>query len=132
MVSAELDAQLMRDADISLFSFLVMARLSESPDRSLRMSELAQKANGSQSRLSHFIGRLEQLGCVRRERANDDGRGAIAILTDAGYAKVISSGPGHVDRIRSLIFEPLSSEQIEQMSVICEAILSRTSWNCEE
>lgn len=131
MVPAELDAQLVRDSDISLFSFLVMARLSEAPDWSLRMSDLALKTNGSQSRLSHLVGRLEQQGWVRREKANDDGRGAVAILTEEGYQKVTASGPGHVDRIRSLIFDPLTPEQIDQLGAICEAIVSRTSWNCE-
>ena len=132
MLPSELDTQLMRDSDISLFSYLVLARLAESPDRSMRMSDLAMKANGSQSRLSHLVARMEQQGWVRRERANDDGRGAVAILTDAGYDKVTATTPGHIDRIHSLVFDALTSEQIDLLSAICEAILSRTSWNCEE
>jgi DNA-binding MarR family transcriptional regulator len=125
LLPAALESQLQRDADITHFGYWVMAMLSESPDRSLRMSELALMANGSQSRLSHLISRLEAKGWVRRERVGTDGRGYQAVLTDDGYAKVLATAPGHVDEVQSLVFAALTPEQVAQLDEICSAILAR-------
>ena len=64
---AALDAQLQKDAGITQFDYLVLSGLSEAPNRTLRMSELAARANSSLSRLSHVVSRLEAKGWVRRE-----------------------------------------------------------------
>jgi hypothetical protein len=64
---AALDAQLQRDSGLSHFEYMVLSRLSEAPERTLRMSDLAVLANGSLSRLSHVVTRLERRGWVRRE-----------------------------------------------------------------
>ncbi|WP_236573051.1 hypothetical protein [Streptomyces sp. GS7] len=56
---AALDAQLRSDAGLNQFEYLVLAALSDAPERTLRMSELAVLANGSLSRLSHVVKRLE-------------------------------------------------------------------------
>src|SRR3982751_1366559 len=106
-----LDAQLQQDAGISPAAYVVLAMLSEAPDRSRRMSDLARRANQSQSRLSHTVARLEERGGVRRERA-DDGRGNLAVLTDAGWDVVQSVAPGHVEAVRSALFDPLTGEQV--------------------
>ena len=124
LLPAALDAQMQRDADLTHFGYWVLAMLSETPGRALRMSELASRSNSSQSRLSHMTSRLEQRGWIRRERANDDRRGNVAVLTDAGYAKVVATAPGHVDRVRSLIFDTLTPEQARQLGQICEVLLA--------
>ena len=106
-----LDAQLQRDAGLTHPAYVVLAMLSESPDRSRRMSDLARRANQSQSRLSHTVSRLEERGWVRRERSPEDGRGALAVLTDAGWDVVRAVAPGHVDAVREAMFAPLTDEQ---------------------
>ena len=106
-----LDAQLQRDAGISHAAYIVLAMLSEAPNRGRRMSDLARRANQSQSRLSHTVTRLEERGWVRRERAAEDGRGALAVLTDAGWDVVRAVAPGHVDAVREAVFGPLTDEQ---------------------
>ncbi|MGN9906703.1 MarR family winged helix-turn-helix transcriptional regulator [Phytohabitans sp. LJ34] len=120
-----LDTQLQQDAQITHFGYWVMAMLSEAPSRSLRMSELAALANGSQSRLSHLVGRLEERGWVRRERTPEDGRGYVAVLTDEGYQKVVETAPGHVEKVRSVVFDALTPEQITQLDEISAAVLAR-------
>ena len=122
MLPAALDAQLQRDASITHFGYWVLAMLSESPGHALRMSDLAQMSHGSQSRLSHLVTKLEEQGWVRRERAREDGRGSVAVLTDAGMAKVVATAPGHVDKVRSLVFDAITPEQVGQLERICEAI----------
>ena len=96
VVPRVLDAQLQRDAGITHAAYVVLAMLSEAPGRSRRMSDLARRANQSQSRLSHTVSRLEERGWVRRERSAEDGRGNLAVLTDAGWDVVRSVAPGHV------------------------------------
>ena len=113
-----LDAQLQRDAGISHFEYQVLAGLSESPDRSLRMSDLAVLANGSLSRLSHVVNRLERRGWVRRSADPADGRFTLAILTEQGWDKVVQTAPGHVEAVRSLVFDPLTEEQTKQLNQI--------------
>src|SRR5579859_1008628 len=91
---AVLDAQLQKDAGITQFDYLVLSGLSEAPNRTLRMSELAATASSSLSRLSHVVSRLEARGWVRREPCPGDGRGINAVLTDAGWQKVLATAPG--------------------------------------
>jgi DNA-binding MarR family transcriptional regulator len=117
-----LDAQLQRDAGISHAAYVVLAMLSESPNRSRRMSDLARRANQTQSRLSHTVARLEERGWVRRERSPEDGRGALAVLTDAGWDVVRSVAPGHVDAVREAMFGPLTEEQTRVLGAALEAV----------
>jgi DNA-binding MarR family transcriptional regulator len=111
LVGRALDAQLQRDAGISLFEYQVLAMLSEAPERTVRMSELAALANGSLSRLSHVVARLEQRGWVRRSPHPDNGRVTLATLTEDGWAKVVDTAPGHVEAVRRLVFDPLTKTQ---------------------
>src|SRR5258708_34606286 len=81
-----LECQLQRDAELSFIEYHALARLSEDPDHTLRMSELAVVTNASLSRLSHLVKRLESRGLVRREPDPTDGRFTNAILPKTGYA----------------------------------------------
>jgi len=120
-----LDAQLQRDAGISHAAYVVLAMLSESPQHSRRMSDLARRANQSQSRLSHTVARLEERGWVRRERSTEDGRGNVAVLTDEGWDVVRKLAPGHVDAVREAMFDPLDAEQAKGFGEALTAIIDR-------
>ena len=125
VVPRVLDAQLQRDAGITHAAYVVLAMLSEAPGRSRRMSDLARRANQSQSRLSHTVSRLEERGWVRRERSAEDGRGNLAVLTDAGWDVVRSVAPGHVDAVRTALFDPLTDEQTRSLGEVLETVLER-------
>ena len=120
---AALDAQLQRDAGVTHFEYQVLSGLSEAPDRTLRMSSLAVIANGSLSRLSHVVKRLENKGWVCREPCPEDGRFTYAVLTDEGYRKVVATAPGHVATVRKLVIDPLTNTQLRQLSAIGRRIL---------
>src|SRR6478735_11122293 len=77
-----LERQLQRDAGLPHAYYEILVRLSEAPDRRLRMSALADRSQSSRSRLSHAVARLEENGWVRRESCADDKRGQVAFLTD--------------------------------------------------
>ena len=112
---AALDSQLQRDCGLSHFEYGILAGLSEAPGGTLQMSLLAEMANGSLSRLSHAVKRLEERGWVRRAPNPGDGRLTDAILTGAGREKIAASAPGHVAQVRRLVIDPLTPEQLEQL-----------------
>jgi DNA-binding MarR family transcriptional regulator len=112
---AALDAQLLRDAGISHFEYQVLAMLSMSPERTLRMSELAALANGSLSRLSRVVDRLEKRSWVARRPDPDDGRYTLATLTGEGWEKVVATAPGHVAEARRRVFDQLTRAQVRQL-----------------
>jgi len=118
LLYAALDRQLQRDAGITHASYIVLAMLSEAPDRALRMSDLAVRANSSPSRLSHAVARLEERGWVRREPAP-----TVAVLTDAGMDMLVRTAPGHVTAVREHLFDRLSAEQVRELGDICAAVL---------
>ncbi|MFJ2646167.1 MarR family winged helix-turn-helix transcriptional regulator [Streptomyces sp. NPDC087420] len=120
---AALDSQLTRDAGLNQFEYLVLAALSESENRTLRMSTLAILSNGSLSRLSHVVKRLEKRGYLRREPCAADGRYTNAVLTDEGWDKVVATAPGHVEAVRSLVVDALEPEQLDQLRDISHRVL---------
>jgi DNA-binding MarR family transcriptional regulator len=120
-----IDQQLRRDSGLGMVEYQVMARLSQSPDRTMRMSSLADLANSSLSRLSHLIRRLEDRGFVRREPDPADGRFTNAILTDEGFQVLAEAAPGHVAHVRSLVIDVLSPEQLRRMGQAADRIMSR-------
>jgi DNA-binding MarR family transcriptional regulator len=120
---AALDAQLQRDAGISHFEYQVLAVLSEAPERTLRMSVLAQFTEGSLSRLSQVVGRLERRGWVHRCPDPADGRYTLAVLTDPGWQALVAAAPGHVAAVRELVFDPLTRTQVRQLRQLGERIL---------
>jgi DNA-binding MarR family transcriptional regulator len=120
-----LDRQLQRDANMPHAYYMVLAMLSEAPRHTLRMTDLAQMVQSSQSRMSHAIARLEERGWVRREQCPTDKRGQNAVLTDEGYAVLVAAAPGHVQAVRENFFDRLTAEQVRQLREICEAALTR-------
>jgi DNA-binding MarR family transcriptional regulator len=118
-----LDGQLERDAGISHFEYQVLAMLSMAPGRTMRMSELAELANGTLSRLSRVVDRLDQRGWVCRKPDPTDGRSTLAELTDAGWDKVAQTAPGHAAEVRRLVFDPLTKAQEQQLRAIGTRIL---------
>jgi DNA-binding MarR family transcriptional regulator len=122
-VDAALDTQLRRDAGLSHFEYGVLAGLSESPGRTLRMSDLAALAEGSLSRLSQVVARLEAKGFVHRTPDPADGRYTLAILTEDGYRRVTAAAPGHVREVRRLVFDPLTKAQVRQLTKIAHRIV---------
>jgi len=115
--------QLQRDAAMPYTYYEILVALSEAPDRTLRMSELAGARGSSRSRLSHAVARLEEVGWVRRQNCPTDKRGSFAVLTDKGFAALEAAAPGHVTEVRQRLFDVLTPEQVEQLGDISRAIL---------
>lgn len=117
-----LDTQLRRDAGITHIEYGVLSSLSSSPQRTMRLRDLARIANSTLSRLSKVIDRLSDQGWVQRRPDPDDGRSTLATLTDTGWAKVTSTAPAHVRRVRELVFDQLTPAEVEQLAAIASKI----------
>jgi DNA-binding MarR family transcriptional regulator len=118
----QLDRELQRDAGIPHTYYEILVRLSEAPERALRMSELADRTDSSRSRLTHAVDRLAERGWVRREDCSTDRRGQLAVLTDAGMDVLRAAAPIHVEGVRSHLFDQLTPDQVGQLRAISETI----------
>jgi DNA-binding MarR family transcriptional regulator len=120
---AALNDQLQRDAGMNHFEYWALMALALHEGHSMRMSELAVLTNGSLSRLSQVISRMEKRGWVRRAPDPTDGRCTLAILTGDGWEKFVGSFEAHSEEIRRLVFDPLTKAQTRQLSEIGHRIL---------
>jgi DNA-binding MarR family transcriptional regulator len=122
LLSTELDRELQRDADMPHTYYEILVALSEAPERTLRMNQLADMSQSSRSRLSHAVSRLEEAGWVERRACPTDKRGALAVLTTAGFAALEAAAPGHVEAVRRHLFDVLTAEQVTELGRISAAI----------
>jgi DNA-binding MarR family transcriptional regulator len=122
-----LDRQLQAESNLPHAYFEILIPLSEEPGRALRMSELAERARSSRSRLSHAVARLEERGWVRRTDCPTDKRGQLAELTDEGFAVVQAAAPGHVRTVREYLIDQLSPEQVRALGEIGDVMLRTTA-----
>src|SRR3954466_16095983 len=120
-----LECQLQHDADLSFIEYHALASLSEAPDHTRRMSELAALTHASLSRLSHMIKRLETRGFVRREPDPTDGRYTNAVLTRDGHDHLLASAPAHVATVRQLVIDAFTIAELRQLDDAAERILRR-------
>ena len=125
LLTDELDRELQRDANMPHTYYEILVALSEAPSRTLRMNQLADVCQSSRSRLSHAVARLEEAGWVRREACPTDKRGALAVMTDQGFAAIEAAAPGHVEAVRRNVFDVLTDEQVRQLGEISAAIRDR-------
>ncbi|WP_116244099.1 MarR family winged helix-turn-helix transcriptional regulator [Nocardiopsis sp. FIRDI 009] len=123
LLDGALDRQLRRDSGLPHAYYQALAMLSEAPDRSLTMTELARILRSSASRLSHAVARLEKEGLVRRSKRPGDRRTTVVSLTPEGMEVLREAAPGHVEEVRRVLFDTLSPAQVAQLEEISEAML---------
>jgi DNA-binding MarR family transcriptional regulator len=117
---------------MTMADYEILVRLSEAPDRRLRMSELADNTLSSRSRLSHQVDRLEKAGWVAREACETDRRGANAVLTDHGFSVLESAAPTHVAGVREHLVDLLTPEQFAALGTALAVVAEHLqSPDCE-
>ena len=117
-----IERDMQQQSGMPMAYYLILAMLSEAPGRSLRMNQLADIVEASQSRTSHAVARLEEQGWVRRQRSPEDGRGQVAVLTDAGWERVQRLAPGHAETVRRTMFDGLNDDDLAELSRIFDKI----------
>lgn len=111
LLQDRLSRELQASHGLTLSDYEILVRLSEAPDRRLRMSELADYTLSSRSRLSHQVDRLENQGLVERQACETDRRGANAVLTDKGWELLVAAAPTHVEGVREHLVDLLSDKE---------------------
>jgi DNA-binding MarR family transcriptional regulator len=118
-----MNRQLQQDCELSLSDYDVLVALSERGRQ--RINELGDVLGWEQSRLSHQLRRMRGRGLVERHGSGDDRRGAIVELTDAGGAALETAAPGHVELVRSMVFDGVPEGQLEAFGSVIELVTSR-------
>lgn len=104
--------------DLTMWEYEILVRLSEAPERRIRMSDLADQVVHSRSRLTHTVARLEKRGIVERVRCVADGRGREARLTDAGMDLLRGAAPVHVASVRAHLVDVIGREDLLELGRI--------------
>ena len=120
-----MDRDLKSRHGLSVSEYEILVRLSEAPDRRLRMAELAEHASQSRSRLSHTCSRLESKGLVRRDSCPNDKRGVYAHLTDEGYATLERAARDHVEVVRRFFIDVIEPEDLAAIGRAFTAVNKR-------
>lgn len=125
LLEHRLNRELHAAHDLSIADYEILVRLSEQPDRQLRMSELAKDVAHSKSRISHQIRRLETAELVRRNDCPDDGRGVLAVLTDRGEEALRAAAPSHVAGVREHLIDLLEPAEKKVLAAVFERVRTR-------
>ena len=120
-----LDAQLRAGSGLTHFEYFVLAMLSEAPERTLRMTSLAQRTTATLPRLSHVVRKMADRSLVDRSPDPEDGRSVRVHLTGTGYDVLVAAAPGHVGAVRRFVFDQLDEEQVGQLGSVADAMLER-------
>ena len=113
-----------RESGLSGADYAVLVPLSESADGLMRARDLRREILWDRSRLSHQLGRMEKRGLVVREQCEEDARGAMVRLTDAGRGAIEGAAPGHVEATRRYFFDLLSDDEIDALTAVFDRVLA--------
>lgn len=108
-----LDRRMAADSGINLSDFEILALLSEAPQQRMRMNELADITVTTRSGVTRAVKRLTDAGWVQQVKCDEDKRGLYAELTETGTAKLLGAAPGHVEAVRTHLFDLLSLREVE-------------------
>jgi DNA-binding MarR family transcriptional regulator len=111
LLDEKLSRELQSAHGLTTADYEILVRLSEAPERRLRMSQLAAHTLASRSRLSHQVDRLEKVGLVERQACESDRRGANAVLTEHGWTVLVAAAPTHVEGVRRHFVDLLSDQE---------------------
>ncbi|MEO3862552.1 MarR family transcriptional regulator [Acrocarpospora sp. B8E8] len=124
LLTHRLDREL-QEHGLSFNDYEILVNLSESPDRRMRMSDLADATIQSRSRLSHQISRMEAAGLVTRENCEDDRRGTFAVLTGKGWDTIQRVAPDHVAGVRRHFIDLLTPAQVAELDEIYTPVIAK-------
>jgi DNA-binding MarR family transcriptional regulator len=124
---SRLDAELQATQGMSVSDYGVLVQLSEAEGGRMRMSELADRLLLSPSGLTRRLDGLVHSGLVDRVRCPTDRRGAFAVLTPAGHARLEQAAPDHVEQVRRHFVDRLSRRQLEALVDALDKVTSSPS-----
>lgn len=123
MLTRRLNADMLAAHDLSMDDYAILAMLSEADQDRLRFGELAEVLRVPKAHITYRFRRLEKQGLVRREACETDARGAFAVLTASGRARIEAAAPSHVDSVRANVLDHLTPEQLRVVGEAMRAIV---------
>ena len=102
--------------DLLAIQYGILTELSEAPNRTLGLSELAEVSSTSQSRLTHRLRDLVARGEVEVAPCPEDGRAKNATLTSSGQRRLDSVSPQHAEDVQRLFFDHLDPKQTKALA----------------
>jgi DNA-binding MarR family transcriptional regulator len=111
----QFDADLQREHQLSHTEYIALDWLSEAPERTLGLSDLAAHCQQSLSAISRAVARLEAQGLVRREQSPRDARAYNAVLTDAGQKRYDEATITHTISLRRYLFDHLEGIDLDAL-----------------
>lgn len=120
-----LDRDLREHHNLSMPEYEILVRLSEAPDRRMRMAVLADSVTQSRSRTTHTIARLETAGLVERAASPDDGRGVLATLTTTGFQRLSDAAHTHVRGVRDYFVDATTPQDFDAIGRVFEDLRRR-------
>jgi DNA-binding MarR family transcriptional regulator len=121
-VVQHLNDDMQATSDMPLTWYDVLVHLSEAPDGTLCMTDLAESVFISRSGLTRLVDRMEQGGLVKRSPAPDDRRRMMASLTDEGFRRLTEAAPGHVEALRTVMIDLLDDDDISSLATVMDKI----------
>jgi DNA-binding MarR family transcriptional regulator len=118
-----LDAELIREHELSAPAYEALLFLHDAPDRRMRMGDLAAQVLFTPSGISRLVERLERDGLVRRIAGGRDGRERLAELTDAGSKRLREAALTHVAGVRRLFLAHLTPEDLDRLGDVWDRTL---------
>jgi len=109
-----LETRLQSGSSISGADYETLIALQRSPDRQLRMKELAVGMGWEKSRLSHQVARMEKRGLVERAQCETDARGAWVSMTTEGRRTVLAAMRGHNAALSRYFFDALDPAEVAE------------------
>ncbi len=120
----QIDRELLAAGCIPLHWYDVLVELVEAPEHRLRLAELARKVVLSRSGVTRLVDKLEKAGLLTREASPEDGRGAYAVLTDAGLAALRQAWPVYARGIQQGFAQHLSKDDAKHLTDLFERMLA--------
>ena len=108
-----LDTELQQEQGLPLTWFEVLVHLDWAPDRRLRLSGLAERLLLSRSGLTRLVDRMVAAKLIERQACRTDRRGAFAVLTPEGQARLRKARPIHLRGVHEHFVDLLSPEEVD-------------------
>ncbi len=124
IVPAAIEAQLRRDHGLTRFEYYVLVMLSEHEDQTRPMSDLALLTNGSLSRLSHAVTKMEKRGLITRAPSPTDRRTQLITLAAPGREQLVAAAPAHVEEVRRVFFDALPEGAVAQLTQLLRPVVT--------
>jgi len=122
-LTARMSHDLAATSDLSSADYMVLAEVTNQPERRMRVLDLARQIGWEKSRLSHHVNRMVERGLVTKEKCPEDRRAAYVAVSEKGLREIAAAAPGHVATVRRYFVDRLTVDQIDSLVEVAATVL---------